>query len=102
MSHQLIDRSPDLKRLRDEGYEVYIKEPYLFVSSIPYVNATGEVKRGTLVSELSAAGGVTTEPGNHVAHFIGEFPCQSDGTPLPIAHPGGLQASGLGSPTLSQ
>lgn len=96
MSHQLIDRSPHLKQLRDAGYEVYIKDTSLFVSGIPYVNASKQIKRGTLVSELSASGGIAGKPGNHVAHFIGEFPCNSDGTPMNIKHPSGLQASGNG------
>jgi hypothetical protein len=87
-----------LKRLRDEGYEVQINEPNLFISGIPYVNSKKEVKRGTLVSELSMAGGRTIKPGNHVAHFIGEFPCKPDGSELPIKHPSGVQlhAHGIG------
>ncbi len=96
MSHQLIDRSPDLKQLRDEGYEVHIKDSNLFIDSIPYVNANREIKRGTLVSELSAAGDKAKKPDSHVAHFVGEFPCKPDGTELPIRHPGGLQTSGNG------
>lgn len=96
MSHPTIDRSPDLKRLRDEGYEIEIKEPNLLVHSIPYVNAKREIKRGTLVCELSMAGGATTKPGTHVAHFIGDFPCKADGSEIPFRHPGGRQAVGNG------
>lgn len=96
MSHPLIDRSPDLKRLRDEGYEVQIKEPNLLITAIPYVNARKEVKRGILVSELSMAGGATIKPGNHVAHFVGEFPCKADGSELAFRHPSGTQAVGNG------
>jgi hypothetical protein len=91
MSHQSIDRSPDLKRLRDEGYEVQISGSHLFVSGIPYVNSRKEVKRGTLVSELSMAGGKTIKPGSHVAHFIGDFPCRPDGSELGFRHPSGVQ-----------
>jgi hypothetical protein len=96
MSHPSIDRSPDLKRLRDEGYEVHISEPSLLITSIPYVNANRAVQRGTLVSELSMAGGVTIKPGNHAAHFAGDFPCKPDGSELPIRHPGGVQMQGNG------
>ena len=96
MSHPLIDRSPDLKRLRDEGYEVQIKEPNLLISAVPYVNAKKEVKLGTLVSELSMAGGTTIKPGSHVAHFVGEFPCRPDGSAFNFGHPGGTQPVGNG------
>jgi len=96
MSHQQIDRSPDLKHLRDDGYDLEIKQSHLLVHSVPYVNAKREVKRGTLVSELSMTGSDTTKPGTHVAHWIGEFPCKSDGSDLGFRHPDGKQAIGNG------
>lgn len=96
MSHPIIDRSPDLKRLRDEGYEVQIREPNLLINSLPYVNARREVKRGTLVCELSLAGGTAIKPGTHVAHFIGDFPCKADGSELGFKHPSGKQDVGNG------
>lgn len=96
MSPPPIDRSPDLKRLRDAGYELEIREPYLLIHAVPYVNARKEVQRGTLVCELSMAGGVTAKPGTHVAHFIGEFPCKADGVALGFGHPSGKQAVGNG------
>jgi hypothetical protein len=82
MSHQLIDRSPDLKRLRDEGYEVEIRSQHLLVHGIPYLNATGTARRGTLVSDLTMAGDVTARPGSHITYFIGEHPCRKDGTQI--------------------
>lgn len=82
MSQQLISRSPDLQRLRDEGYDVEVRSSYLLVKNVPYVNFNREVKLGTLVSELSLAGDVTTTPGTHVAHFAGDHPCDKDGTKI--------------------
>jgi hypothetical protein len=82
MSQQLINRSPDLKKLRDEGYDVEIRSSHLLVKDVPYVNARREVKRGILVSTLTLAGDVTTTPDNHVAYFIGDHPCRSDGTEI--------------------
>jgi len=35
------------------------------------------------VSDLTLAGDVTTTPGNHVAWFVGEHPCQKDGREIP-------------------
>ena len=69
MSQSLISRSRDLKRLRDEGYDLEIRSGYLLVKDVPYVNSRREVKRGILVSTLTLAGDVTTTPDNHVAYF---------------------------------
>jgi hypothetical protein len=79
MSQRLINRSADLKRLRDEGYDLEIRSGFLLVKDVPYVNSSREVKRGTLVSQLILAGDITARPDNHVAHFMGEHPCREDG-----------------------
>lgn len=79
MSQQLISRSPDLQRLRDEGYDIEVRSNHLMVKDVPYVNSNREVKRGTLVSELNVAGDVTATPNTHVAHFVGDHPCNKDG-----------------------
>ncbi|WP_375769802.1 ThiF family adenylyltransferase [Archangium gephyra] len=79
MSQRLISRSPDLRRLRDEGYEIEIRGNHLVIKNVPYVNARREVLRGTLISELSLAGDVTIPPATHVAMFSGEEPCNQDG-----------------------
>ena len=82
MSHSLISRSPDLRRLRDEGYEVQVCAGYLLVHSVPYVNAIGETAFGTLVSDLVLAGDVTTTGGTHVVHFVGDHPCDLAGAQI--------------------
>ena len=80
MSHKLIDHSPDLKKLRDEGYEVSIKGNHILISNIPYVNSAKKVNFGTLVSVLTIAGDKAGRPNNHVAYFQGEQPCNNDGS----------------------
>lgn len=82
MSQQLISLSPDLQRLRDEGYDVEVRSNHLTVKDVPYVNSTREIKRGTLVSELNVAGNVTATPNTHVAHFVGDHPCNKDGAEI--------------------
>ena len=82
MSHSLIDRSADLKRLEDEGYEVEVRSGHLLLRHVPYVNEAGIIKYGTLVSELSLAGDTTTRPSTHVVMFAGEMPCDRRGRPL--------------------
>jgi len=82
MSRRPIALSADLKRLRDDGYDVDIRGAYLLVKDVPYVNAQREVKYGTLVAELTLAGDVTAPPATHVSHFTGDYPCNRDGTPI--------------------
>lgn len=82
MSQQLISRSPDLKELRDEGYEIAVKSGHLVIYNVPYVNSQKQVKRGILVSQLDLANDVATKPGTHVAMFAGEHPCDKEGREL--------------------
>src|ERR1019366_5709094 len=82
MSRQLINRSWDLQKLQNEGYELEIKSGFLLVKGVPYVNSRKEVQRGTLVAQLVLAGDMTTRPDNHVAYFSGEHPCNADGTAI--------------------
>lgn len=82
MSSQPIDRSPDLKRLRDEGYDIAVVDGYLLVRDVPYVNATRSVCRGALLMPLKLADNVAqppVDPGDHVAQFAGDYPCHADG-----------------------
>ena len=81
MSHPLIVRSPDLRRLRDEGYDIDVREACLLVQ-VPYVNASAQVRTGILVSTLALAGDVTATPDTHVMHFAGDQPCNKDGTEI--------------------
>lgn len=78
MSLQLINHSPDLKRLRDEGYALEVRAGHLIVSDVPYLTSSGEIKRGAIVSTLILAGDKTGAPDTHVAHFIGEYPCHEN------------------------
>jgi hypothetical protein len=81
MQHQLINLNPDLKRLRDEGYEIEIKGGYLCIHHIPYVNCKKQVVYGTLVTDLNLVGPKTLgEPKDHTMYFSGEAPCHKDGT----------------------
>jgi len=82
MSQKLVDRNPDLVRLRDEGYSVDVRDGHLVVSDIPYVDAQRTVRRGVLVSELTMLGDRTQQPSTHVIRFQGDFPCTNEGAPI--------------------
>jgi hypothetical protein len=80
MPHALIDHNSDLKRLYDDGLEIEIRNGFLLVHHVPYVNREKVIKYGTLVSSLELAGDKTIKPGTHVIHFVGESPCHKDGS----------------------
>jgi hypothetical protein len=82
MSQRPINRSADLKKLRDEGYDLEVRSGCLLVKDVPYVNARKEVKRGILVIKLVLAGDQTGRPDTHVAYFSGEHPCNEDGSEI--------------------
>jgi hypothetical protein len=82
MSQRLISRNDDLRRLRDDGYQVAVAAGHLVVSHVPYVDAARQVRYGTLVSVLELSGDVTVKPGTHVAYFAGDYPCDQAGTPM--------------------
>jgi hypothetical protein len=83
VSQRLVARSPDLKRLQYEGYDLkVIGGTHLLVRQIPYVNAARQVQRGALVSVLTLHQDCTTKPGDHVTYLIGERPCDANGNPL--------------------
>lgn len=94
MFTRLIAHSPDLQRLVDEGYDLALSRSHnhLLVRHVPYLNAAQEVKYGTLVLELTVHGNRAAQPGDHVARFIGEQPCEV----------GGQRIEGIFNPTLKE
>ena len=86
MSTTLIALNEDLARLRREGYTVEVVRgngTHLLVKDVPYVNPQRQVVRGTLVAPLELNGERTVSPvQNHQTWFIGEHPCNADGTKL--------------------
>lgn len=80
MSHKLIGHNEDLKKLRDEGYEIEIKNNHLLIHNVPYVNSQKEILFGILVCPLdSMSGDKTAKPNEHKMYFIGEYPCDYNG-----------------------
>lgn len=75
-----INRSSDLKRLVNEGYEIEVKGGHLVVHQIPYVNSSCQIKYGKLITTLALNNDVTLKPDTHVMGFMGEHPCNKDGS----------------------
>ena len=82
MLTELIDRNEDLKRLREEGYNIEIRDGNLLVRDVPYVTARGEIARGTLLTPLTTAGDKTVRPKRHTVMFTGEYPHSANGEPI--------------------
>lgn len=83
MLQQLINHSPDLKKLSDEGFDMEVNGGHLLVHQIPYVNSKSEIKYGTIVAVLNfSTPNKVGNPPDHTVHFCGETPCDYTGIPL--------------------
>ncbi len=80
MSAQLIDHNEDLKKLVESGLVLEIKNNFLLIHRIPYLNSISEIKYGTLVSKLQLSGNKTRKNPEHTVYWSGEMPCRLDGT----------------------
>lgn len=82
MSPKQIVLSTDIKRLLDEGYEVEVRNGYLLVHAVPYVNAQRVILTGTIVTDLNENVGELLPPKDHQIWFTGEYPCRNTGVPI--------------------
>lgn len=83
MLQQLINHSPDLKKLLDEGFDIEVNGGHLLVHQIPYVNSKCEIKYGTIVTVLNlATPNKAGQPSDHTVYFCGELPCDHKGVSL--------------------
>lgn len=82
MSQKLIDHSEDLKKIQNEGYEFEVVNGYGIMSHIPYLNSSGEIKLGKLVSNINFQGDIAKYDQNHVINFSGEYPYGLDGNEI--------------------
>jgi len=85
MSQELINRSPDLKQLQDEGFELEVSGSHAIVHHVPYLNDMREIREdGILVSPIALQGQRASykHGGTHVIYFKGEMPCELDSNPI--------------------
>lgn len=102
MSLPLTSRNPDLARLVQDGYELAVLHGHLVITGVPYVNGSGEIRLGTLVSDMSSISDDTTASPiqQHVAMWAGEHPCDSQGKVLEhMRHASNEQVLGPGLTT---
>src|ERR1700728_824073 len=82
MSRRPINRSPDLTRLRDEGYDIEVRSGFLIMYGVPYVAAPTRVERATIFTPLTLNDDVAQKPGDHQVFFVGETPQYAAGGPM--------------------
>jgi hypothetical protein len=84
MSPRPIDRSPDLRHLRDDGFDISIRSGYLVMQDVPYVAPGGGHARGLLVDFLDLNGEIANPPRDHTMLWAGATPCDRDGQAIGI------------------
>ena len=82
MLETLISHNEDMQKLQVKGYVMEICDGWLIIHHIPYLNAMKEIHDGTLLFKLSISGVQTVKPNDHTAYWIGEWPCNIDGTQI--------------------
>lgn len=82
LSRLIIDHSPDLQQLLEEGYGVVVRNGHLLIKEVPYLIENREIRRGTIVSVLTLQGHTAARPADHVAWFTGSAPHDHNGNPL--------------------
>jgi hypothetical protein len=80
MSRRPIDLSLDLTRLQNEGYDITVRDGFLLVRNVPYVDANRALQSGVLISKLNLSGNKTNKPDDHVTYWTGTHPCHADGS----------------------
>lgn len=83
MSQELICHNPELQRLQSGGFEIEVRGGLLIVHHIPYLNCKTEMLSGTLAMALNTSGNTVVRPHDHTAYWIGQQPCNSDGSIVP-------------------
>lgn len=97
MSHTKIALDPNLRKLRDEGFDLEVRANHLLVNDMPYVTPAKTVAYGTLAMPLNMVGDVVGPPPDHTAKFLGDCPCTAEGKPLVIVTGSGHEDWGAGS-----
>lgn len=82
MSRRPINLSPDLKRLRDEGYDIEVRAGVLVMHGVPYLAAPGRVERAVIFAPLTLNDNVAEKPGDHQVYFVGDTPQSAAGGPM--------------------
>ncbi len=87
MSSALAEHNEDIDRLLKKGYALSIDSNYLVVRDIPYLDNSGELKVGAIVSTMDSIDQHKVRMKDHQIFFCGSHPHELNG--LQIKNPGG-------------
>lgn len=79
MSIQLINHNPDLKKLKDERYNLSIIKNNIVIEGIPYVNNDKKIAFGSIFCSFNLLEENKVEQQDHTVWFTGEHPCDQNG-----------------------
>lgn len=83
MSHQLVSRNDDIRRLVEKGYAVaFDGNHYLVVRDIPYLDAERNLRWGAIVTKFNDLGDDLISQEDHQIFFCGSPPHELDGRPV--------------------
>lgn len=101
MSQLQISRSPDLSRLRADGYNISVEGGYLVMRDVPYVTPSKQISRCTIADLYNDASG---RPNDHTMWMCGEKPSDANGEALIryLAGDGPLQHHPIGTSLVAQ
>jgi hypothetical protein len=101
MSQLQISRSPDLTRLRAEGYNISVEGGYLVMRDVPYVTPNKQVARCIIADPYNDA---SRRPNDHTMWVSGEKPSDERGQALMkyLAGDGSLQHQPIGPYVVAQ
>lgn len=82
MSEKQIVPDSGLQRLVDDRYQVEVREQYLLLHGVPYVDAGRNLGTGTLACTYVQNAGAVLPPDNHQVWWTGDYPCFATGLPI--------------------
>lgn len=89
--HRLVNHNDDIKKLKNTGFAIALDSNHLVIRDIPYLNESGELKIGAIVSKLNIIDEDHVSQTDHQIFFCGSHPCELNGQR--IANLGGGEVS---------
>jgi hypothetical protein len=80
---KLVSHNDDLRRLVEKGYAVAFDTNHLVVRDLPYLDNSGAVQIGAIVTKLEFVDKERVTQTDHQVFFAGTVPHGLDGTPIP-------------------
>ena len=82
MFHELASHNDDIRRLLEKGYAITEDHSYLVIRDIPYLDGSGALQHGAIVTKLVDVDGKKVSQDDHQVFFAGSHPHHIDGTAI--------------------